>query len=505
MSRASNTKWNLVVHYSLLIVNMGSGILLTPLYVKNINIQLYGAWLAVTNIISWLSVVDPGFSNIIQQKVAFNFGNNNKKEIFSFIMYGLLTALVFSVIVYLLGYIAVLNLDGLLKFSGSVTDITSLKQCFHLATIGTAFTIFCYSLGSATTGLQYLKSQGFFSVLINLFSLVLIFVLLQKQYALYAIAYGALFRGLGYFSFNSILLVYALKREKIPITLSFSGFKGYLKSLGFNYLGSVCNLLNNNISSFFIARNIDSAIVPTYTLSKNAYDISSTLMVRPSMAIMPAYTHLLGEGNQQKAQQVFANFIKYFFWGLGIMSCGLLLFNQSFVNLWVGSAYFGGLGLNVLLCIAAFLLTITNSLSNFLISFGSFKKNNISIFIQTLVFIPLFFGLMEIWGLSGVVLAQIISLLAFPFWHNAKQVYKLTQLPKQLIQQLLKEAKLVGVVVLLTAILFYYWRISSTWLGFGVKGLLMVLVYFISLYVLSASFNQIIKSRLQKFKLLKTK
>ena len=88
-------------------------------------------------------------------------------------MYGLITAFVFSGLIYLLGHISSIYLESLLNFSGSKTDIKSLKECFNLATIGTALTIFCYSLGAATTGLQYLKSQGFFSVLVNLSSLKL--------------------------------------------------------------------------------------------------------------------------------------------------------------------------------------------------------------------------------------------------------------------------------------------------------------------------------------------
>ena len=51
----------------LLIVN---GIVLTPLYLACIPERTFGAWLATGNIVAWLTLIDPGINQVVQQRVA---------------------------------------------------------------------------------------------------------------------------------------------------------------------------------------------------------------------------------------------------------------------------------------------------------------------------------------------------------------------------------------------------------------------------------------------------
>ena len=80
-SRRKKTQWHLFFQYSAIILGIVSGIILIPLYLKFIPLDLYGAWLATGNILAWITIIDPGLSSVMQQKIAVAFGSKKKDEV----------------------------------------------------------------------------------------------------------------------------------------------------------------------------------------------------------------------------------------------------------------------------------------------------------------------------------------------------------------------------------------------------------------------------------------
>mgnify|MGYP003100149233 FL=1 len=74
-------KWNFVFYLLEFLYTILVGIILVPLYLKYIPKDLYGFWLATGNILSILTLINPGFSDVIQQKVAYCYGLHDYKKI----------------------------------------------------------------------------------------------------------------------------------------------------------------------------------------------------------------------------------------------------------------------------------------------------------------------------------------------------------------------------------------------------------------------------------------
>jgi len=51
-------------------MNIITGIFMVPLYLKFIDLNIYGYWIAISGIISFLSLVDPGIGTVVQQKIS---------------------------------------------------------------------------------------------------------------------------------------------------------------------------------------------------------------------------------------------------------------------------------------------------------------------------------------------------------------------------------------------------------------------------------------------------
>ena len=50
------------------------GFLLTPMSLRHIDYKLFGAWLATGQMLSWVSLLDPGVNEVLRQRVAHAFG-----------------------------------------------------------------------------------------------------------------------------------------------------------------------------------------------------------------------------------------------------------------------------------------------------------------------------------------------------------------------------------------------------------------------------------------------
>ena len=88
-------KWNFIFQYGYVITNIINSIILLPFYLHKIDASTLGVWLATGNILAWMTLIDPGVGDVLQQKVAELRGRNENGEIGKTIGSGLIAAEVF--------------------------------------------------------------------------------------------------------------------------------------------------------------------------------------------------------------------------------------------------------------------------------------------------------------------------------------------------------------------------------------------------------------------------
>src|SRR5207237_10076234 len=74
-------RWNFVFQYGYVLTNIFNSFLLLPLYLKNIDSATLGIWLATGSILGWMTLIDPGVGEVLQQKIAELRGSKNYGEI----------------------------------------------------------------------------------------------------------------------------------------------------------------------------------------------------------------------------------------------------------------------------------------------------------------------------------------------------------------------------------------------------------------------------------------
>lgn len=497
ISRARTTKWNLLFHYLSIGLAIVSGLLLVPLYLKFIPLDLYGAWLASGNILVWLTIIDPGLSTVLQQRVGVAYGKRDFQAIQELLIGGLCITFVITLFVIIVGYISANYLPNWLNLPSSI-DITALKKAFFLAIIGTALMIFSYSITATNLGILSSLGIGIIFGVVSVFAIVLTIFLLYSGFGLLSIPIATLFRGVGLTLGNSGYLFWRIARENIGFSFSFRKLPELIKLTSYTFLGRIAGVVSNNVDLFIVSRFLGPDTVPLLHLTRRAPEMSRMFVERPPVAFMPAVSHLVGSGEEDKAKAALLRLLRMMLWLLGLLVGGFIALNDDFVRLWVGSHLFAGQTVNMIICGTFFFAVISSSLANLCFALGNIKGNSLASLAQSLIFIPLVILGAKYFGLLGIVVSPLLSMLVVSAWYFPRSFARLLRLSfedkKAIFQEILKIS-----LTIVPLTIGFAWLRPGGWFQFIAVVITFSFVYGVCLYLLSKQLRLEINGFLQKF------
>lgn len=498
ISRTKTAKWNIFFQYASIATMIISGILLVPLYLRNIDIELYGAWLATGNILAWLCAIDPGLSTLIQQRVANAYGSKNSELLSELIFAGIFISTILSLILLAVGFITAINISDWIRLTSSI-DKKILENAFYIAVIGSSFQILSFSITSINQGLQSSLGIGLIYTLIHLIDLILVLILLWLDFGLLSLGYSLLFRGIGLLIGNVIYLKVRMNKEDIRLSYSIAMVKKISKLMPFTFFSQFSNTVSNNIDSFVVGTFLGAENVTRLMLTKKSLEISKMIILRPSVALMPSLSHLAGEGNIEKLQDITKRYITFLIWILVLFAGGIICFNKKFMTLWVGESLYAGDNVSLILTISFFMIVVTSTLTNLLISLGDIKNTSIATLIQSLIFIPLIIFGTKYFGVLGCVLAPLISLLLFGIWYFPTAFIKKIKFQYKEKINLLREMIYSAIAFISVLILFLYFDFTLSLINFISEVAIFCIFYFMILWIISKSFRREIRVAASKF------
>ena len=122
-------------------------------------IPLPWAWLATGNILAWMTLIDPGVGEVLQQKIAELKGKNMKEEIGKTIGSGFIAAGAILVLAVIAGFVfysligAIINKD--------VTVYHNLQIALFISIISTGMTLTSFSMAGIKPGLAKCIAGGY--------------------------------------------------------------------------------------------------------------------------------------------------------------------------------------------------------------------------------------------------------------------------------------------------------------------------------------------------------
>jgi len=485
-SRKKTTLWNFFFLNIGFVISIFNGILIIPLYLHYIDSSLYGAWLATGNILTWITVVDPGVGDVLLQKVAFAIGKNDKKEIGAAIASGILISVGLFVLSVTIGYTFSFFIGDLANINKLYRD--DIISAFRIALWGTAFGLLADTFRNIVLAYQKTKLNGMFLYSVIVIAIILNIVLLILHFGVFALAYAALFRGLATFGYSLVLTILLIKKNHVHLQFQRTYFKSFSKIFAFTFSSRLFETVASNIDLILVARYLGTNAVTVLDLSRRPLKLATGLANNVTISMLPSLPHLFGSGQTEKIRATIIRIWTTVLWSSGFLVGGFILFNYNLTANWVGKQFWIGNSNNIVMCVSFFLLSIGYNLSNITYSMGDIRNNSIINVVKSVVYLLFLFVLAKTMGMTGVLLAfltpTIIMLLYYP-----KKVSQEATLSAQNIKDIVRETFLIILIMALAAIVVLLFTIQLSWVGLILSGCLYTGVFGLLLFSFSSLFR----------------
>ncbi len=418
---------NVGFHYVAMVLVLVQGILLTPLYLRHMTVSLFGAWLATGSILSWIEMVDPGLSSVLQQKVAAVYGGSDHRRLPALIGTGVAIGAAISAAPLLAWPAAPLIGRWVCH---DALDAETLATAFRWALGGTSLSLASYAVTAVNIGLQRPWATGLIFTSASVIGIGATIILLHGGSGLVSIPLGLFLRAAMMLAGNgAALLIWG--RRHLPARFTFS--RGELRDLGhssaYTFVSRLGSTLVARMDALVTAAMISPEAAAMLSLTGRAYDPVRMATERLSTAVSPALAHLSGEGKRDRVGDV--SFIVLRVGGIlaaAGVACVVAL-DRQFVHLWVGDRLFAGQTVALALGVAAGLAVLSTSMNQVAFALGGIRQTALATLGEGVLRVALQFALARGLGVVGMPIAAIISTMAVPVWYLPRVIARLADVP----------------------------------------------------------------------------
>ncbi len=428
-------RWNFVFQYGWVITNIINSILLLPLYVKHIDASTLGVWLATSSILYWMTIVDPGIGEVLQQKIAELKGKHENDEIGRSIGSGLICSLFILLLAtgvgvacyYFLGF--VINKD--------ISRYPNLSTALFITILSTGMSLVSFTLTGINQGLHNSAQVAISSLTANLLFLIINLVFLQLEYGVISIAIANLARALYINAYNLVSLKKVLNRTSLSVSFSKKHFKGFIRIFSFTSASKVITGIANSIDMLVLARFISPALITTYEINKRPINLTNSLIGRHSVALMPLISHTKGKGEKKPNVDLINRQFKFYLYAALFTAFMFAINYSNLINLWVGENQFVGNGLLSLMLIYSFFYLLGYFMSNVGYALGDIKRNSTYLIIRNIIYIVLVFFGAKYYGMAGTLSVSVGMAFLGDFFFFNFRVYRMGYLKPEIIKNAL--------------------------------------------------------------------
>lgn len=385
------------------------GILLVPLMLDRLGARTYGLWLATGELLAYVALLDIGIFSVLPWMIAEADGRQDTTALRAFVVNGLSVGGAVSC-VYLAGAATWLWLADAVGMSAS--DRALLFGPLMLVVVVTGLTYPLNLFTAVLTGLQDFTFSGTIAVVQGVLRAGLIAGLLLGGAGLYALAMGAAVPAV------VGLVASALRVRRIAPELftdwerpTWGGVRSLLREGLGGWLGGFGWKLSAASQALVITYVGTPAMVPVFACTAKLTQLFTQLSwVLPDSGLI-GLAQIHGEGRAERVREVAGGILRLLLTLSGGVALMALAVNQSFVSVWVGDAFFGGVTLNMLLAAAAVVTSLVHGLYVVESVLGLRLQVGLAGLAGGVVQVAVAVVAGRHWGLDGIGLAMLLTAL----------------------------------------------------------------------------------------------
>lgn len=425
-SRTQVVKKNIMGTFVLRITNIAISLLLVPATIGYVSADLYGVWLALASIMTWLNFADIGFTLGLKNKLAEALAKEDydRGKALVSTTYCMMLLIFVPVCVVLEFLIPFINWTSLLNVDPVYSD--EIQQVMHVLIAFASLQMIVNVIVSVADAFQKVALSSLFGVTGNFLALIIIYILrVVYPPSLLALAFPlaampiivTIVASFILFSrrFNKVSpSIYYVKKEYIKDLFGL-GYKFFIINAQVLVLYQSTNILISHVSSPLEVTNYNIA----YKLL-NCAMMAYTIITAP---LWPAYTDAYARDDYGWMRSTRDKLKKVLL--ASILGCiCLALLSQPIYRIWVGEGVSVPLQLTFMVALYVIVYCWMNLNGTLIVGMGKIQLETIIVLIGMICHIPLSLFLGQYIGAYGVLTSLILINLFYAVVMNI-QVVKL--------------------------------------------------------------------------------
>ena len=376
------------------------GLWLTRFLLEQLGESDYGIWLVITQIIAYLMLLDLGVVAILPRSVAFATGGGRFEDVREEIGKSI--------------YLVLLELPIVVAVSATAALLIPSSWAHATGPVGLvliAFVVFfpLRVYEAALQGMQDLTAVSVIRLLTWASGVITTVVCVVFGLQLWSLAIGWVASQLTT-TLASALRLYLFSRKSFtirPRIMRGGELRDHARRSLWVSISQIANALTAGTDMIIIGRFLGAeAVVPYFC----TYKILSVLQHQPNMILQsaaPALSELRVSESPARLRFATGGLTQGVMILSGLIACGVLALNESFVGWWVGPEYFGGTMLTVILVLTALIRHWSNTalFANF--AFGHDKHNSLVTLADGIVTVVMGVALTGGLGIVGVAVGSL--------------------------------------------------------------------------------------------------
>lgn len=383
---------------------------LVPLTIGYVSSELYGVWLTLSSILTWLNFLDVGFSQGLKNKLteAIALEDWEKGRYLVSTTYGMMIAIfvpiciVLEIIIPFVDWTSLLNVSP--QYEGDITKVMLVLVAFA------CLQMIIHVLVSVIAAFQKVALSNSFPVIGNVISLLVIYVLTKtcpSSLLLLAITFGSMPILV---TFVASFIMYSGQFKAVAPRISYFD-KSYIKEIfGLGYKFFIINIQVIVLyqSTNILISNVSSPNeVTTYNIAYKLLSIAMMAYTIITAPLWPAYTDAFARGDYDWMKNMKNKMHRILI--ISILGCAIVAFASPWIyQLWIGDTPHIPYMMTLLVAIYVSVYCWMSLNGTLIVGMGKVNVETCIVLIGMVVHIPLSFFLSSFMGAYGVLTSLIV-------------------------------------------------------------------------------------------------
>jgi O-antigen/teichoic acid export membrane protein len=480
--------------YASLSTSLARNILFVPIYLHNIPLAEYGAWLATGGALALILINDFGLSGVVIQKISLSFGARDFRTLGSLAGSALTVGSLMALLLTAISLACVPYLPGLQQLTPSQKHI--VVNCYFIAVSANGLGLAATTAMSVIRSLQMAVAAGSIVLAADVANICITLPGLLYGQGLYAIADGMLARSaVLLLSAGIFLAVICLKDRNVVPIFSWRAVRELLGDSSRFFLSSVAMKMQSQANVVFVSSILGPSSAAIYGLTIRAHETVMMLLSQINSALVPSVTHLFGSGNLARFRAVLLRLLLSVALISALALSATAILNMEFLHLWLANQHFFGQDVSILMAIALFVTSLAYVAYDALVSQGYFNFVSKVFFFSSLLQCLLLAALLR-FGLWAAPTATLLGALVWGslFWQRVNVGMRLSA--AEIRSLALNLSCLVGVSAVTAAGFFAFYPPVTSWWALIMEAVLSIAVLIVGYLLCSTTLRTIAREEI---------